>query len=431
MKIAIIGGGVIGVTLAWLLADSHEVVLYEESPELGGSHRTLDIETSTLQPQQQKRRQSQPDVQQIQLETSNALFFPHYHKNFAALLEYLDIYSEPCPASYYNRFGNNFKLRSILNRAASFHEPMAIMKNNVIRKELNILAKDLKRHYHESNIPVNLSLRQYIHALPGHNRGTNDVLFNLFGVLWNYPPDQAAHILANKAMLLMNEGKVLESRASNFMRYVPSFSAKYIQKLLFKGNFVTETNSKITEVKLRDGKVDLAANKRKKVTCDKLIFACSSDSAAQMIDPILSNWHKLLENIKYVTIPMHIHQDPALCKDFAATTMGALGEKAIEDNFYSHHFNLGKINKIPVDMLMSYSLRSPPQHIVYEGKFKRPYLGVSTRLTFTELQEMQGKSGMYFCADGADHSTSPLIGKIKAACDLAMMLGTKPPFPYA
>ncbi|GAA1942754.1 FAD-dependent oxidoreductase [Microbacterium deminutum] len=45
MKIGIIGGGAAGLTSAWLLADQHDVTLFEAEDRLGGHAHTIDVET--------------------------------------------------------------------------------------------------------------------------------------------------------------------------------------------------------------------------------------------------------------------------------------------------------------------------------------------------------------------------------------------------
>ena len=40
-RIAVIGSGISGMSAAWLLAQRHEVVLYEAAPRLGGHTRSV------------------------------------------------------------------------------------------------------------------------------------------------------------------------------------------------------------------------------------------------------------------------------------------------------------------------------------------------------------------------------------------------------
>jgi predicted NAD/FAD-binding protein len=44
MRIAIVGGGVAGLTAAWLLQDAHDVTLFEAEPRFGGHARTIEVD---------------------------------------------------------------------------------------------------------------------------------------------------------------------------------------------------------------------------------------------------------------------------------------------------------------------------------------------------------------------------------------------------
>ncbi|MDH3969320.1 MAG: FAD-dependent oxidoreductase, partial [Rhodospirillales bacterium] len=43
MKIAVVGGGISGLSTAWLLARKHEVSLFESANYLGGHSNTVDV----------------------------------------------------------------------------------------------------------------------------------------------------------------------------------------------------------------------------------------------------------------------------------------------------------------------------------------------------------------------------------------------------
>lgn len=45
MRVAIVGGGIAGLTAAWLLQDQHEVTLFERAPRLGGHAHTVHIDS--------------------------------------------------------------------------------------------------------------------------------------------------------------------------------------------------------------------------------------------------------------------------------------------------------------------------------------------------------------------------------------------------
>jgi predicted NAD/FAD-binding protein len=44
MRIAIIGGGISGLVSAWLLADDHDITLFDANDYVGGHTNTVDLE---------------------------------------------------------------------------------------------------------------------------------------------------------------------------------------------------------------------------------------------------------------------------------------------------------------------------------------------------------------------------------------------------
>jgi cyclopropane-fatty-acyl-phospholipid synthase len=45
MRIAVVGGGIGGISAAWLHSKVHEIDVYEAETELGGHTRTIDVDT--------------------------------------------------------------------------------------------------------------------------------------------------------------------------------------------------------------------------------------------------------------------------------------------------------------------------------------------------------------------------------------------------
>jgi predicted NAD/FAD-binding protein len=72
-KIAIIGGGVAGLTAGYLLHDLHDVTLFEKDDRLGGNVYTLDTKTGE------------------EIDISVFFWSPLLYPNFAKLLRKLDI----------------------------------------------------------------------------------------------------------------------------------------------------------------------------------------------------------------------------------------------------------------------------------------------------------------------------------------------------
>ncbi|WP_308237949.1 FAD-dependent oxidoreductase [Phenylobacterium sp. J426] len=73
-RIAVIGGGIAGLSAAWLLSKRHEVVLYEADPRLGGHAHTVEV---------------QGDGGPVPVDTGFIVFNEANYPNFTALLAHL------------------------------------------------------------------------------------------------------------------------------------------------------------------------------------------------------------------------------------------------------------------------------------------------------------------------------------------------------
>lgn len=80
LRIAVVGGGVAGLSSAWLLSQRHEVVLYEDAHRLGGHANTLEV---------------QGRHGPVAVDTGFIVYNEANYPNFTALLEHLGVASRP------------------------------------------------------------------------------------------------------------------------------------------------------------------------------------------------------------------------------------------------------------------------------------------------------------------------------------------------
>ena len=85
MKIAIIGAGISGLTAAKLLHPKHEITVFESAPLIGGHTNTVDVET---------------DEGQFAIDTGFIVFNDRTYPNFIALLDELNVASQPTTMSF-------------------------------------------------------------------------------------------------------------------------------------------------------------------------------------------------------------------------------------------------------------------------------------------------------------------------------------------
>ncbi|MBE8182886.1 MAG: FAD-dependent oxidoreductase, partial [Candidatus Portiera sp.] len=190
MKIAIVGGGITGITLAWLLSDLGKVVVYEKTSRLAMKHGSL-AEGVTMAPTNESPELSEADAinsetapDQITQDSENLadldkgvpIFFPYYQADIARAFEYLGVYTEPCFPSYLSKGKFPFAM-DLLPMQGFVFKRMAPFTNRRIEKDVLTVYKSLTKDYRQGNIPTNLSLRQYIRGLKLNDNSINEVIY--------------------------------------------------------------------------------------------------------------------------------------------------------------------------------------------------------------------------------------------------------------
>ena len=90
-RIAVVGGGVAGLSAAWLLSRKHEVTLYEKEDWLGGHAHTVDVETPGGR---------------LAVDTGFIVYNQDNYPNFTALLQHLQVPSVETHMSFAASVGN-------------------------------------------------------------------------------------------------------------------------------------------------------------------------------------------------------------------------------------------------------------------------------------------------------------------------------------
>ena len=130
MRIAVIGGGISGLTAAYRLGRKHEVVLFEANDYVGGHTNTVDVEL---------------DGEEHAIDTGFMVFNNRTYPNFVAMLDALGIRSRPTSMSFSLRCD-----RTGLEYNGSSLSGLFIQRRNLLRPRYWRMLSDVLRFNRES-----------------------------------------------------------------------------------------------------------------------------------------------------------------------------------------------------------------------------------------------------------------------------------------
>ncbi len=300
MRIAIIGGGAAGMTVAYLLDKTHNVTLFEKEPILGGNIRTLNknVHCESLD------HRIILDNGVIEFQRDN---FPNFHK----LMNHLQVQLENTPISselflddghYYKstgaiRYGCKTKWEKIIE---SLKMTPVMISYLYLFARMTLASQGSLRHRSVSDYLGNdisgswlKMLLMYAYSMP-------------YNKIDDFPAEIAIPLLAHSGMF------------TKWERIVGGVYS-YIEKILMRFSGSIHCNANIVGVTRDSSGVQIKLASGDQHHFDKIIFATTPDQVLALLEDPSENEIKRFKAWKLNVIDTIIHTDTSIYKHFGVT----------------------------------------------------------------------------------------------------------------
>jgi len=293
MKVAVIGSGISGNTLAYLLNKNHDVTLYEKDKRIGGHSHTHEIVINN---------------KKVNVDTGFIVFNKKTYPLFTSLLDNLGVKYENSNMSF-SVFSkeNNFEyngttLNSLFSQRRNLLSPrflkmileiLRFNKESVKLKSKTILLKQ----YLKSNNYSAYFCKNYILPM-GAAIWSSDIK-----TILNFP----AHFFIN---FFKNHGMLSVTNRPQWLT-IKGGSQEYVKKLTSGFKNKIRLNSKIKNIVRYKSYVVIEDNKSKE-KFDYVFFACHSDEALEILKKPTADEIKILSSIPYQKNDIILHTDSSI-----------------------------------------------------------------------------------------------------------------------
>lgn len=298
-RIAVVGAGISGLTVARALSQQHQVVLFEAEPQAGGHTRTVTV--------QDGERALQVDVGFI---VFNDRTYPHFNQ----LLDELGVGRQPTRMGFAVRcertgleysgdgLGGLFAQRRNLWSAAHYGMIADILRFN--REAPALLEQG------GSDMP----LAEYLDRGGYGRRFREQYIVPMGGAIWSCSEAQMATFPARFFVRFFANHGLLSIRNRPQWYVVPGGSFRYVERLLADLQAELRTATPVRRVVREDGvvQVDSAAGRE---CFDEVVFACHSDQALALLADADVDERTLLKEIPYQENDVVLHTDTRLLPD--------------------------------------------------------------------------------------------------------------------
>ena len=388
MKIAIIGSGISGLTAAYLLNRQHDISVFEASSWVGGHTHTVDV---------------QVDGRHYAIDTGFIVFNDWTYPNFIELLNQLGVTYQPTEMSFsvcdpvsgveYN--GNT--LNSLFaQRRNLLSPPFWGMLRDILRFNREAV-DDLQ----QQRIASDLSLGSYLQQRGYGERFIQHYIVPMGAAIWsmsladmlNFPLQFFLRFFKNHGLLSVTDRPQWQVIKGGSSSYVAPLSASFAERIRLQ--------CPVQRVE-RDARGVTVHSSAGSERFDKVVFACHSDQALQLLAEPSATEQQILGALPYADNDVVLHTDTRLLpkRPLAwASWNYRLGGPSSQPAALTYNMNI--LQGLQSDTTFCVSLNQTaaidPSKILARYTYAHPQYSLAGVAAQARWEELLGANHSYFC----------------------------------
>lgn len=327
MKIAIIGSGIAGNTLAHYLHTHHNITVYEANSYIGGHTHTHDI---------------QFEGRQYSVDTGFIVFNDRTYPHFIDMLEKIDVQFQPSNMS----FSVRCEKTGLEYNGTSFNSLFA-QRRNFFKPAFYGMILDILRFNKEAisllNTESEITLGEYLTQNKYKKTFIEHYIIPMGAAIWS---TDAANMLDFPARFLVrffHHHGFLTVNDRPQWRTITGGSAQYAEALTAPFKSHIQLNSPIESVKRLQNQVLVKPKNAAEQAFDYVFFACHSDEALAILgQDAKANEKEILSAIPYQENKVYLHHDSTM-----------LPKRKLAWAAWNYHITQAPTNKVQVTYNMN------------------------------------------------------------------------------
>ena len=297
MRIAIVGGGISGLTIAHLLHQRHDITLFEAADYLGGHTNTVRVDTPN---------------ETHAIDTGFIVFNDRNYPNFERLLRTLRVDWQPSEMSFsVSDDGGRFEYSS------GSANGLFANRRHLITPEFHRMVADIRRFQHAARRLLNagddrLSLRDWLDQLRLSRAFIDRLIVPQVSAVWSADPRQLWSFPARFLVQFFHNHGMLGFRERPRWRAIRGGSATYVEALVAPFLDRTRLNSPVREIIRAEDHILLTVAGADRLRFDHVILAVHSDQALGLLSDASEREREVLGAIPYQPNEAVLHTDTRL-----------------------------------------------------------------------------------------------------------------------
>lgn len=393
MNVAVIGSGIAGLTCAYYLSREHQVSVFEKRDRVGGHTCTNDVKVNNAM---------------YAVDTGFIVFNDKTYPRFKRLLRELKVawrdtemsFSVTDPESGLEYNGHN--LNTLFAQRRNLFSP------RFYRLIAGILAfnKAAKEAY-ESDAAVldNVTLGAFLKENNIPPAVSEYYLLPMVSAIWsstladaeNFPLGFFLRFFNNHGLLNVSDRPQWHTLVGGSSAYIPMLTEPYADRI--------HLNSDITSVTRQSEQVTVTFADGQQQFFDKVIFACHSDQALQLLNDASEDERSVLAGIPYQPNEVVLHTDVSLLpkkrRAWASWNYLLRADSTAQQGPSSVTYNMNILQGLQCEDTLCVTLNNTamihPEKILKTMTFDHPQYSVASMQARAQRSKICGQNNTYFC----------------------------------
>ena len=366
MKIAIVGSGISGNTIAHLLHKKHNITLFEKNNRIGGHSHTHNIEIN-----------GSP----ISVDTGFIVFNKKTYPLFSSLLRELDVAHEDSKMSF-----SVFSKKTGLEYNGTSLNTLFSQRRNIFNPKFIKMIFEILRFNKESlgllTTSKELSLGDYLAKNTYSDYFLKNYILPMGSAIWSsnlktmikFPAKFFVTFLHNHGMLNINNRPQWLT--------ISNGSKSYVQKLCYPFIDNIRLNSNIKFIERKSNKV-IVHSKYGSENFDYIFMACHSNEALAILKDASNNEKEILGAIPYTNNEVYLHTDSSIMPKYKLSWAAwnyNIDSKESEPITLTYNMNILQNIKIETPVLVTLNPKGciDPKKIIKKLNYAHPTFSIDS-----------------------------------------------------
>ena len=389
LRIAVVGTGIAGLSASWLLAQGHDVTVFEKSGRLGGHSNTVDVPLSGVT---------------VPVDTGFIVFNAHTYPNLTALFQHLGVATQTSEMS----FGVSLE-DGLLEYSGGTLVGLFAQWRNIARPRFWSMVTGLVRFYREaprqleelerSGQTLGQLLDERGYGLPFRD----DHLLPMAGAIWSAAPvAMLDYPAASFVRFFLNHG-LLQLTNRPLWRTVTGGSRVYVNKLVQSMAAKVRLNAAVHKIERTTAGVELIGDAGQRESFDHVVIAAHADQALAMLAMPSPEERAVLGGIRYSRNLAVLHADASLMpqRRKAWSSWNVMRGATGDDTTLCVTYWMNRLQALNVTQDLFVTLNPQPfpkgDDILHTEVYQHPVFDGGALAAQKKLWPLQGLGNTWFC----------------------------------